>query len=78
MAARNVFHVTHLQPFKDWCQDNQIEYRPGRDPHGRQVLQVKIGTAWQCIYHNNGDKEHYSVVEPLMPVIRRFLKDYHS
>jgi hypothetical protein len=76
MASRNLFHVNELQDFKDWCAENQISYKPGQDPLKRQVLQVKVGTAWQVIYRNAADPEHYSIPDPLLPLIQRFHKDY--
>ena len=78
MAARDLLPVSLLQHFKEWCEDNQIEYRPGRDPQRRQVLQIKLGTAWQCIYRNAEDPEYHSVPDPLVPVVNRFLKDIEA
>lgn len=63
----NPLPASMLQDFRDWCDENHIRHRPGRDP--KQVLQIQIGTAWHVLGHD-------SVPEALAPIINRFNKDY--
>lgn len=74
MADRCTLHVTKLEAFKEWLNDNGMAYRPGKGPF--QALQVQTATSgWQVIYSRNDMPEHYTIGDKLTPLVRRFLNE---
>lgn len=72
--SRNLLHKTHLEDFKAWLAYRGTEYRPGRGDW--QVLQVKCGQEWQCVYHRIYMPEHLTVAgNKIEKLVRRFYDD---
>lgn len=70
---RCTLHLTHLEPFKAWLQEQGIAYRAGKGDW--QVLQVQTPRfGWQVVFSRADMPEHYSVNEKLMPTVRKFLE----
>lgn len=74
MAARNLLHVTKVEAFKTWLIEQGHDCR---DPVGHyQLLQIRLKdtTAWHAIYRREHMPEHVSVVQPLVSIVRQWLK----
>lgn len=71
MANRTTLHVSRLEAFKRWLEQQGIAYRPGKgDFQMLQVLTEEHG--WQCVFRRLDMPEHYTVQDKLMPLVRRF------
>ena len=74
MADRRTFHKKHLNDFKSWLENNgwKVEQTKGE----YEVLRATInGRKPLIIYSRLDSKEHYSVLNNDMPVIKDFLKE---
>jgi len=73
-GIRNTLHKTKLEAFKTWLDQNEIPHRPGKGDW--EVLQVFTEKSnWQRVFERLDMKEHYSVNEKLLPIVRRFIHD---
>ena len=71
--SRSLLAKSRLNAFKVWLSENGIEHRPGKDLW--QVLQVKVGNGWQCVFDRIEGTVHYTVAQPLESTVRKFIKD---
>ena len=72
MAARDILHLTKINDFMTWLDKRGIDFRGGVGPF--QVLQVKTPrNGWQPIYQRDSAKEHYTVTDKLLPLVRQFI-----
>lgn len=79
--SRNLLHVSKIEEFKSWLDQNGIAHRPGRGDW--QELQVQARPPdWYCVFnrlHRSGEaglqKEHYTVDCRLEPLVHRFIRD---
>lgn len=71
--SRCLLHKNKLEAFKSWLTASGIEHRPARGEC--QVLQVKVGAGWQCIFDRLDAKEHYTVAAPLESTVRKFIRE---
>lgn len=72
MANRNLLHKSKLGNFITWCFENKIPTRPGKGSF--EVLQVydkRLG--WGVIFEKIDAKEHYTVSDKVMPIVRRYI-----
>jgi hypothetical protein len=72
-VSRNLLAKHKLEPFKEWLTSKEIEHRPSRGIY--EVLRVRVGDGWQCVFDRHDAKEHYTVAGPLEPTVRRFIKE---
>ena len=72
MANRCTLHISKLAKFVDYLDSQNIMHRPGKGDY--QILQVQTRIGWQCIYKKLDAKEHYTVQDGLLPIIRNFIK----
>ena len=75
MAERALLHLSRLQEFLDWCsQEKGLTVRPGRGSY--QVAQIlpKGSTQWQVIFSRDRMPEHCTVPDPLVPLVRNFIR----
>ncbi len=80
MAIRNLLHVDHIEPFKEWLDGNQIKWRPGVGDY--EVIQIECGKKWIPIFARldtlAGNKlVHYTIWGPVVPLVQKFLR-YHK
>jgi hypothetical protein len=73
MPATALLHQNKLEDFKTWLDSIGRAHRPGGGNY--QVLQVQWGTGWQAIYKRANAEEHLSVPHPLVPLVRRFVRE---
>lgn len=74
MSLRCTLHISKLEAFKSWLNDNGIAHRPGKGDY--QVLQViTTNHGWQVVFKRNNMPEHYTVNEKLLPLVRQFTKE---
>jgi hypothetical protein len=72
MANRCMLHISKLDAFKAYLNDQEIAHRPGKGEY--QVLQVLTELfGWKCIYRKLEMPEHYSLDDKLVPLVYRFL-----
>jgi len=71
MADRCTLHISKLEKFKDYLNDQGIAYRAGKGEY--QVLQAKTELGWQVIFKRNDMPEHYSINDKLVGIVREFL-----
>ena len=71
--SRNLLHKSKLQEFQEWLLNNHLTYRFTNAEF--QVMQVYYKDHWQPIYDRIDAKEHYTVVRPLEPLVKRFIKE---
>lgn len=72
MASRNLLHKAKMDNFIRWCLENKIPTRPGKGCF--EVLQVydqRLG--WGVIFDRIDAKEHYTVGNKAMPIVRRYI-----
>jgi hypothetical protein len=70
---RNTLHLKHLEPFKEWLQDQGIAYRPGKGAF--QVLQVCVPDhGYQVVFLRLDMPEHYTVNQKLLPIVQEFIR----
>lgn len=77
MAIRSILHHSHIEPLKKWLiNDGWIM----QDTKGfYEVLRAtKDGKRPLIVYTKLDAKEHYSVDERDMSIIRAFLRDYRK
>ena len=72
-AARNLLHKSKLNEFVAWCSTKKITTRPGGGDF--QVLQVNIDGKMIPIYEKVLSKEHYSIPEKLVPLVKKFIME---
>lgn len=73
-GVRNTLHKSKLEAFKQWLVEHNIDTRPGKGDW--QVLQVKtLNAGWQCVFERIDMKEHFSVNNKLLPLVKRFIND---
>lgn len=75
MAIRCLLHKSKLEEFKSWMDSQGIEWRDSRGVF--QVIQVRSadGKGWDVIYEKNNSTEHYTVPEPMIKLVRRFIDE---
>lgn len=73
MVARALLHKDKLEALKTWLDSIGHEHRPGNGAW--QELQIKWGPGWQVIYSRASMPEHLSVPEPLVPFIKKFIRE---
>lgn len=74
MADRSILHKDRVQEFQSWCiaQGHDV-----RGPVGQyQICQIRLQgqTIWWALYFRDYMPEHVSVVRPLIPLVRQWLK----
>ena len=75
MAIRCLLHKNKLKELKSWLSSQDLEWREGQGPY--QLMQIRKPRldGWDVIYERNDMKEHVTVVEPLIPLVRRFISE---
>lgn len=75
MANRYVLHHKHLESFTSWLSQNGWVIVPTRGEY--EVLRaIKHRRKYPLIIYTRLDaKEHYSVMDRDMPVIKKFLRE---
>ena len=72
MARRDLLHKSKLEDFKNWCFENRISIRPGKDTF--QVLQVCHPVlGWGVIYDRIEAKEHYTVDKKTLNIVFSYI-----
>jgi len=71
--SRNLLHIKRFDEFRQWAIDKGFEWRGGRDFY--QLGQVCVDGKWHAIYQRNHMPEHVTVVTPLEPLVRRFIRE---
>lgn len=81
MANRCVLHKKHLEPLKKYLNDNGWTIEPVKGEY--EVLRARLNSTGRSqrrtpliIYSKLEAKEHYSVLDRDMCVIRDFLRHY--
>lgn len=74
MADRATLAIHKLDEFKEWLDCTDVQYRDTNAPY--QVLQVRLpdDPRWHAIYRKLHAKEHLSVPEPLVRLVREFIE----
>lgn len=74
MADRATLAIHKLEEFKEWLDCTDVQYRDTTAPW--QVLQVRLpyDPRWHAIYKKLHAKEHLSVPEPLVRLVREFIE----
>lgn len=76
--SRNLLHVSKLEDFKVWLDENGIKHRPSKNQSytNYQVLQVNHPAPhWCAVYERLGMKEHYTVDRRLESLVARFCRE---
>jgi hypothetical protein len=73
MANRNTLAIHKLDEFKTFLEMAGVEHRPTEAAY--QVLQVRLpgDPRWHAIYKKLEAKQHLSVTDPLLPLLRAFV-----
>lgn len=74
MANRHTLAIHKLEEFKEWLDCTDVQYRDTTAPW--QVLQVRLpdDPRWHAIYQKLHAKEHLSVPQPLVRLVREFIE----
>jgi hypothetical protein len=76
MASRNLLHVNKLEDFIRYLDEVEIPHRPGKGEY--QILQVYTEShGWRVVHKRLDMKEHYTVDERLVPLVKRFIDLQH-
>jgi hypothetical protein len=72
MANRALLAKHRLEEFKAWLTAKGVPHRPGRGHY--EVLQVHYKPPqWQVLFFRDKDSPHYTVPDPLYPLVRSFI-----
>lgn len=75
MPVRSILAIHRLPAFKAWLDANGIAHR--RTDAAYQVLQIQLpgDPRWHAIYKRAAAKEHLSVPDPLVSLVRDFVSN---
>ena len=74
--SRCLLHKNKVEAFRQWLADKGIENRPPRG--GWEILQVKIGRQWACLYARIEMPEHVTCDVRLERMVRQFIRDQRA
>lgn len=71
---RNLLHISKLDAFKEWLDDEGTAWRDGRGDY--QVIQIYLPTGqWACVYSRHDMPEHYTTDRRLDSFVKQFIRD---
>ena len=74
MANRYTLHISHLSKLREWLQTKGFEILPlSNNPY--EVLRVRTGERTVVVYKKLNAKEHLSIMDRDVPLIRIFLDE---
>ena len=68
-----LLHQNQLEGFKSWLTSKGREWRETTAAY--QVIQIKHGSGWQAIFKRNNAPEHLSVPQPLVQLVRTYIRE---
>jgi hypothetical protein len=75
MAIRCLLHKDKLPEFQSWLDSQEIENRPGRGDWQLLQVRAKDGKGWDVLYERLEMKEHVTVPDPMVQLVRRFISE---
>ena len=74
--SRCLLHLNKFDEFVKWLDQSKIVHRPGKGEW--QIIQIKKGSNWLCVYARAEMLEHFSVDKRLEVTIRSFIKSTNA
>ena len=76
-CRRDLLHKDKLEEFKKFLDELEVPHRPGKGDY--QVLQVCVEFYGYRVIHKRLDmKEHLTVDERLIPLVKKFIDSQHK